>query len=32
MRLSYFSPADYLAGGSWVWLDAGALSGFPPGM
>ena len=22
----------YLAGGSWVWVDAGALSGLPPGM
>jgi hypothetical protein len=32
MRSELFQRADYFAGGSWVWLDAGALSGFPPGM
>jgi hypothetical protein len=27
-----YSPSIYLAGGSWLWVDAGALSGFPPGI
>jgi hypothetical protein len=26
------SPIDYLAGGSWVWVEPGALSGLPPGI